>query len=136
MRNWLDEVLKQVKNADDRTGRNLLLCSGNMDPLRVKRTAGDAGAPVRGSILPQSEPAAGESALPDNLEKAQKSDPGFWGLYRAAVREMSESSAPVQRRFEPEKMEPTAGPAGLTAEQLDLEFRRDSRRFDGGMNLY
>jgi len=32
--------------------------------------------------------------------------------------------------------EPDSTPAGLTARELDRTVRRDSRRFDGGMNLY
>lgn len=70
-----------------------------------------------------------QAALPRERAAAE-------GLYRRLVRtgwrgessRRTERAVVVERQFD--------GPSPLTVEQLDRAVRRDSRRYDGGMELY
>lgn len=61
---------------------------------------------------------------------------GLAALYRQVIREPSFSgiSRPASVAVVQEVSSPSA--PGLTAGELDLAMRRDSRRYDGGMTIY
>ena len=74
------------------------------------------------------------------LAGVRAADSGAWGtleLYRGAargIRSAQTSAAPAAGAAVTERM--TAGTGSLTVDELDRAVRRDSRRYDGGMELY
>lgn len=57
-------------------------------------------------------------------------------LYRRAGETLGVTPPSAPARREVVVRETTVSPPGLTVRELDLAVRRDSRRYDGGMNLY
>ena len=93
--------------------------SGGEESLSGRRR----GEQERGGPLPRSRP------TPDQAS-------GLAALYRRVISEtpLSGTNRPASVAVVQEVSSPSA--PGLTAGDLDLAMRRDSRRYDGGMTIY
>ncbi len=100
--------------------------------------------------LPSGEPMAGaDRTAPAMPEAAQRPAPGMalsglrrsaedlsalGRVYRRAVETLSPAAASAPVRWAETEGDVPSAP--LTAEDLDRQFCRDSRRYDGGMSIY
>lgn len=97
-------------------------------------SAADRSGDVTGLVRVRREAAKME------LAGVRAADSGAWGtleLYRGAargIRSAQTTAAPAAGAAVTERM--TAGTGSLTVDELDRAVRRDSRRYDGGMELY
>lgn len=130
----LEELLEQVEEAQDGEDTALLKGLGTVPGV----PSGNAPEGEKGDAAPERDvtvsdlwepplmgarlPVEGGSALP--------------GLYRRLARAsegesaMGSASVAVVRETVPDAAQ------GLTAGELDLAMRRDSRRYDGAMTIY
>lgn len=126
MTDWLEEVLNEGEPE-------LLLPAAEEGSYSFRRAA----------VLPQEE---GPAVEPAGMS------PGEWSeltafsrlgeesplltLYRRAGETLNgfAAFAPIRRKVV--VREAAVSRPGLTVRELDLAVRRDSRRYDGGMNLY
>ena len=141
----LEELLRQVEEPEE--GGEVLSIPHQPGRLKVDLPAETAEAeePALSDSLSR-----GEEVLPhDREEERRRSAPfllsrlaseressGLAALYRQLSREsvLSGTSRPASVAVVQEISAPPA--AGLTAGELDLAMRRDSRRYDGGMTIY
>lgn len=104
------------------------------EELEPTASAADRSGDVTGLVRVRREAAKME------LAGARAADSGAWGtlaLYRSAargIRSVQTAAAPAAGAAVTERM--TAGTGSLTVDELDRAVRRDSRRYDGGMELY
>ena len=94
----------------------------------------DRGGDVTGLVRVRREAAEMELA---GVRAADSGARGTLELYRGAargIRSAQAASAPTAGAAVTERM--TAGTGSLTVDELDRAVRRDSRRYDGGMELY
>lgn len=140
-----------VEEQDLRTG---LLRENGMAPPRGDRTAetGIAGAEVGarregGTVLPDPEKnldlswlfQGGAETVGAALNMGRTGrEPlsGLEGLYRRATETALAPAAVPAAPTGQSVLREEAPAAGLTAEELDRAVRRDSRRYDGAMNIY
>lgn len=129
----LEELLEQVEEAQDGEDTALLNGLGTMPGV----PSGNAPEGEKGDAVPEQGmtvpglwepplmgvrlPAEGGSALP--------------GLYRRLAR-VSEGESAAGSASVAVVRETVPDGGGLTAGELDLAMRRDSRRYDGAMTIY
>ena len=97
-------------------------------------TAADRGGDVAGLVRVRREAAKMELA---GVRAADSGARGTLELYRSAargIRSAQVAATPTAGAAVTERM--TAGTGSLTVDELDRAVRRDSRRYDGGMELY
>ena len=129
----LEELLEQVEEAQDGEDTALLKGLGTVPGVPSGNAPegenGDA-APEQGMTVPDlwepplmgaRLPVEGGSALP--------------GLYRRLAR-ASEGESAMRSASVAVVRETVPDGVGLTAGELDLAMRRDSRRYDGAMTIY
>lgn len=127
MTDWLEEIL-----SEGELGLDLPLTEAG--PLSFRRAA------VTGAEEPASAGVAMGTGSGEWSELTAFSRLGEEPPLRSLYRRMGETlggfgvSAPVRRGVV--VREAAVSPTGLTVRELDLAVRRDSRRYDGGMNLY
>ena len=140
----LEELLQQVEEPDE-DGETLVL----RQPLGTVAAAAaeeepQADEPLSVPMVNAEETVAhGQAAqrVKENAALFRQSiryaeDSGLAGLYRQLSRSLEGegTSRPAAVAVVHEVSSPPA--AGLTAGELDLAMRRDSRRYDGGMTIY
>ncbi len=96
--------------------------------------AADRGGDVTDPVRVRRKAAETELA---EIRAADSGARGTLALYRGAargIRSAQAAAAPAAGAAVAERM--TAGTGSLTVDELDRAVRRDSRRYDGGMELY
>jgi hypothetical protein len=116
-------------------GSGAALPEGTAAELEQVTAAADRGGDVTGSLARVRRKAA-ETELA-GVRAADSGARGTLTLYRSAargIRSAQAAAAPAAGAAVTERM--TAGTGSLTVDELDRAVRRDSRRYDGGMELY
>ena len=142
----LEELLGQVEEPEE--GGEVLTLPHQ--PGMVKTSVPAETVEAEGGLFLSGSLPRGEETFPhDRGEGRERTDPflfrrlaseretsGLAALYRQLSREsvLSGSSRPASVAVVQGISAPPA--AGLTAGELDLAMRRDSRRYDGGMTIY
>lgn len=140
MIDWLEEVLRAAGSGEEQSllpellgqGGTVLPARDAAAPEVMMSLAGQSGDPL---LLPQ-QGAGNEGTFPSAEKVWQGERSVINSLYRRTVEALREHRT-VERSGAPVTLpEGQAVNAGLTARELDRAVRRDSRRYDGGMNIY
>lgn len=156
MTDWIAALLALAQREDEGEGEIPALSLGLLTAAPAvagaeTETAAEGRLSGTGPwALPSGEPVAGADrtapAMPgvvqaglDGLtlarsERSAESLSALGQVYRRAVEAVSPPAAAAPVRWD--EGEGDAPSAPLTAEDLDRLFCRDSRRYDGGMNIY
>lgn len=126
MIDWLEEVL-----GEGELGLQLPLTEAG--PLSFRRAAVMAEEPVSA----EETAGTGSEAWPELTAFSRLGEESpLMALYRRAGETLGVTPPSAPARREVVVREAAASPPGLTVRELDLAVRRDSRRYDGGMNIY
>lgn len=116
-----------------RTGPEEARSGANEAPLLRRTEAGNTEPPgLRGADVPDGTAADGETR---SLPSARR---GLEGLYRQTVQAArpGAQSPALPRQGQTVRLGEPETPRQLTVDELDRAVRRDSRRYDGGLEIF
>lgn len=128
----LEELLKRVEDPErEETAVQLTL---------VRPAVGNSAAGGRETVQAVGEEKASVAAEPEaalaRMLAHGEGDSGLSELYRQMAQVTGTGNAAGRGSVAVIRETIPADTAGLTAGELDLAMRRDSRRYDGGMTIY
>lgn len=117
-----------------RDGLEKIITGPNGTPLLRRPGGGD----VELTKLPNAKAEDGPTAVDAVTDSLQPAERGLEGLYRQAVRAARPAAqAPAApRQGQAARLGEPETPRQLTVDELDRAVRRDSRRYDGGLDIF